>query len=636
MKKQTQANSDQGQFIFNGSLLYIIGYIIARISTPGRYGENKGTGNSQQNKGHFYSFKLLMNRHIRHIPALLISVILTMAHAVSSHAAGEQLSEKGKGLQTECRLALDARRYDLQKQAGIKLRRLGEIEHNEKEETLGICAILNAMIMTHDSTDYKSDINLLTERYRHYKSAGEADMTAATAYILGKYNHFILNAYSTSLQYYLAALENHRTAGDDIGRIADLSAIAVINLHLGDNAGWEYAVTAYDEAKRIGHNPSRYITATNLGNFLLNDRKYTEALKYIREAETIAADMHYDMENTYLNTFRASIYENLGKKSLAEQNYRDAIKSSNQLTTNYDILYAKIKYASFLMSEKRFSEADRLLAEVEDSMSKLHLRTFRTQVYPLIAECREALGDFRGALEYQKKSMAEQKELLSEDQQREFALLDLRYKVSEEKRKNAIQSLDLLKRKQYDAIIAAIIFLLLAGCIVSIIYYKKRMASLRAIVSSHLENAESGRRMKEHYEKLLAERNNEKSSGLTDDKASDLFSRLEKLMIDEHIYRQCDLSLEKTAKLLGTNRTYLSQVINEYGDSFTSYVNQFRIKEAIEILSDPDSTDSLKAIGLSVGFASPSNFYTLFRKKVGMAPSVFRENARNISSKKSR
>lgn len=288
------------------------------------------------------------------------------------------------------------------------------------------------------------------------------------------------------------------------------------------------------------------------------------------------------------------------------------------------------------MSEKRFSEADRLLAEVEDSMSKLHLRTFRTQVYPLIAECREALGDFRGALEYQKKSMAEQKELLSEDQQREFALLDLRYKVSEEKRKNAIQSLDLLKRKQYDAIIAAIIFLLLAGCIVSIIYYKKRMASLRAIVSSHLENAESGRRMKEHYEKLLAERNNEKSSGLTDDKASDLFSRLEKLMIDEHIYRQCDLSLEKTAKLLGTNRTYLSQVINEYGDSFTSYVNQFRIKEAIEILSDPDSTDSLKAIGLSVGFASPSNFYTLFRKKVGMAPSVFRENARNISSKKSR
>ena len=162
------------------------------------------------------------------------------------------------------------------------------------------------------------------------------------------------------------------------------------------------------------------------------------------------------------------------------------------------------------------------------------------------------------------------------------------------------------------------------------------MASLRAIVSSHLENAESGRRMKEHYEKLLAERNNEKSSGLTDDKASDLFSRLEKLMIDEHIYRQCDLSLEKTAKLLGTNRTYLSQVINEYGDSFTSYVNQFRLKEAIEILSDPDSTDSLKAIGLSVGFASPSNFYTLFRKKVGMAPSVFRENARNISSKKSR
>lgn len=336
---------------------------------------------------------------------------------------GSNYPKKGKGLQTECNLALYARRYDLQKEAGI---------------------------------------NLIAQRYRHYKSAGEA--------------------------------------------------------------------------------------------------------------EAIAKDMHYDMEKTYLNTFRASIYENLGQKSLAEQYYRNAISSSSVLTTNYDILYAKIKYASFLMSE--------------------------------------------------------QKELLSEDQQREFALLDLRYKVSEEKRKNAIQTLDLMKRKQYDVLIGAVIFLLLAGCIISIIYYKKRMASLRAIVSNHLENAESVRRLKEHYEKLLAERNNEKTTDLTDDKASELFSRLEKLMIDEHIYRQCDLSLEKTAKLLNTNRTYLSQVINEYAESFTAYVNQFRLKEAIEILSDPDSTDSLKTIGLSVGFASPSNFYTLFRNKVGMAPSVFRENAR--------
>lgn len=149
---------------------------------------------------------------------------------------GSNYPKKGKGLQTECNLALYARRYDLQKEAGI---------------------------------------NLIAQRYRHYKSAGEADMTAATAYILGKYNHFILNAYSTSLQYYLTALENHRIAGDDIGRISDLSAIA--------------------------------------------------------------KDMHYDMEKTYLNTYRASIYENLGQKSLAEQYYRNAISSSSVLTTNYDI-----------------------------------------------------------------------------------------------------------------------------------------------------------------------------------------------------------------------------------------------------------------------------------------------------------
>lgn len=42
------------------------------------------------------------------------------------------------------------------------------------------------------------------------------------------------------------------------------------------------------------------------------------------------------------------------------------------------------------------------------------------------------------------------------------------------------------------------------------------------------------------------------------------------------------------ADLLGTNRTYLSQVINEQTQqNFTQYINNYRINEAIRLLSDP-------------------------------------------------
>lgn len=574
--------------------------------------------------------------HLRATIVRICIAIIVMCAGPAS-AALQGIPEKAKGLITECRLALDSRRYDLLEQTGKKLRRFGEVEHNKEIETLGVCAILNARISTHNSFDYKSDIALVTQRHEQYKSDGNPDLSAATAHILGKYNHFILNSYSTSLQYYLEALENHRKSSDRIGEIADLSAIAVINLHLGEESGWEYAINAYNEAKRISHNPSRYITAANLGNFLFNEEKYNDALRYLQEAESIAGDMHYEMESAYLNTFKASIYDRTGRKELAETYYRQALKAAqNPRTTRYDILYSQIQYASFLMSEKRFSEAKDILITVERMMEHLDLRTFRTQVYPLIADCMEALGEYREALAYQKKTMKETQELMSEEKEREFAVLDLRYKVSEEKRKNAAQALDLLKRKRYVEYAVGIIILLMIASLAFLLYHRKRMAAFRAIVRSHLENEESARRMKEHYEKLLNGRDSEKGNGLTDDKATDLFERLEKLMTDDHVYRQCDLSLDKTAKMLNTNRTYLSQVVNERAESFTAYVNTFRLKEAIRMLSDPESTDSLKAIGLSAGFASPSNFYSLFRKKIGMAPSVFRENARNITSEKTK
>ena len=103
-------------------------------------------------------------------------------------------------------------------------------------------------------------------------------------------------------------------------------------------------------------------------------------------------------------------------------------------------------------------------------------------------------------------------------------------------------------------------------------------------------------------------------------------------MTEDKLYRDTSLSLEKAATLLMTNRTYLSQVVNDKGGkSFSSYVNDFRLNEAVEILSDPFNSEPLKNVGISVGFSSPSNFYTLFRQRVGVSPSVFRNNIKSMS-----
>ena len=100
----------------------------------------------------------------------------------------------------------------------------------------------------------------------------------------------------------------------------------------------------------------------------------------------------------------------------------------------------------------------------------------------------------------------------------------------------------------------------------------------------HLENAESEKRLKEKYESIISRipEPTKKQTSLDNDRMTQIYTGLETLMNEDKVYRQSDLSLEKAATMLNTNRTYLSQVVNEKAGSFASYVNRYRLQEAIE------------------------------------------------------
>lgn len=97
-------------------------------------------------------------------------------------------------------------------------------------------------------------------------------------------------------------------------------------------------------------------------------------------------------------------------------------------------------------------------------------------------------------------------------------------------------------------------------------------------------------------------------------------------MRDEHIYRKKYLTRDEVVEMMKTNRTYLSQVVNEKtGKSFNQYVNSYRITEAVGILSNVSSDMPLKAVAADTGFSSLTTFYKIFREEVGMTPAKYRE-----------
>ena len=115
------------------------------------------------------------------------------------------------------------------------------------------------------------------------------------------------------------------------------------------------------------------------------------------------------------------------------------------------------------------------------------------------------------------------------------------------------------------------------------------------------------------------------SSSLNEEKKSDLFQALEILMSEQKVYMDNLLTKDKVAEQLGSNRTYLSQIINEQtGKTFTQYINDYRIQDAIRRLSDPDNQIPLKALSVELGFNSSTTFYKQFQIATGMTPAQYR------------
>lgn len=99
--------------------------------------------------------------------------------------------------------------------------------------------------------------------------------------------------------------------------------------------------------------------------------------------------------------------------------------------------------------------------------------------------------------------------------------------------------------------------------------------------------------------------------------------RMYLLFEKEHVYLNPRLRLSELAMLLGTNRTYLSQYLNQNCEStFYDFVNDYRIHHAKLLLHSTD--DTLETIAMNSGFNSLSTFRRAFVQREGMSPIEFR------------
>jgi AraC-like DNA-binding protein len=102
-----------------------------------------------------------------------------------------------------------------------------------------------------------------------------------------------------------------------------------------------------------------------------------------------------------------------------------------------------------------------------------------------------------------------------------------------------------------------------------------------------------------------------------------IMGRFQRLMRDEQLYLQPGLSLQDVAQKLGTNKTYVSKLVNNtFNMGFPELLNILRVDYAEHyIMLHKDAKQS--QIAEACGFFSASSFNNTFKHVTGMTPKMW-------------
>ena len=464
---------------------------------------------------------------------------------------------------------------------------------------------------------------------------------------LGLYEQNVTCDYYRSLNYYREGCDIAERCGHRLLYCLLVANIAEVLTLRNEEAGLEYAEKCYLLGRQNNDPYLIYCGAISMARNLCLNRKMEEAWRYTREADRLSK--RYDFKN------RSDIYNTYGEIALeagdymkAGLYYEQAIREHGFSQAAY-VVSTYVGYGRALIAQKKYKSALEKLQIGKEISEKNITSLFRREVYLLLSACYDRLGEPKEALEYYKKYTAESFRLYNEDKERTEKELMVRYET--EKRNKELAQKNMLLQKEQNRVMAlvGITFVVLIVVLLFYINYRRKNRLYKQIVRESVDWLAKERQ----FSKRIAEQEKQlqeligkagavdggrySGSSLNKDSQQELFGRLERLMQNDQVYKNSLFTREKMAELLGTNRTYLSQTINEQtGLTFTHYMNKYRIEEARRILADPQDDTPIKAIAADLGFSSVTTFYTLFKAAVQMSPDQYRKHARSLRENKSK
>lgn len=428
--------------------------------------------------------------------------------------------------------------------------------------------------------------------------------------------------YSEALWCFLQGYEAATAVDNQYDRVGLLTNIVNVYYLRSDDSGMPYAMEALkivDSCHITGF--SQGLTYLAMAQMHYTKKDYNAAGLWIERADSIVHNGSYRSLTATVELLLGDLCLVYGSYGEAEEHYSVALRHPyNTEPGTMSRIYLNYGKCCELMekTEKAVSLYKRGL-EISNNHGNVE---FRLELLRRLTDIYCDSGS-AGMFRYYYRQLRESLDTIVE-REREFNSLLLSNQRMRHELELSTNELELMKMRRRNMIwvfVSLIAFLLVASFY---LLWRRQKRMYRILVDQHVHYVQQIEMLQAGVKQVNALPRDDNDAA-----EKELFLKLDAFMSRDKLFRQKDVSLDLLAQMTDSNRTYVSKAVNHYaGQSFSSWLNMYRISEAIRLMSRQDEMP-LKQIADEVGYTSMSVFYNAFCKETGLPPGRYRKELQN-------
>lgn len=442
----------------------------------------------------------------------------------------------------------------------------------------------------------------------------------------------VFGDYVKGLSYYKKGYEFCHKYGDKANAYKILANMTKVNIIKGNTSSARKYYKMSEKVKNPADKENCYMGIFNFGLILMAEKNYPEAINTYNEL------LNYAVKNKMGPRYICSAYRELYNNYMSLGNRDSTLKYlrlCESTAVKHGILHVYldvlVKYADFYDSVSNYKAASRYRARYQHEKDSI----FDTNKFDAVKN-EQTLYEMDKYDKYIASLNAREKERLQTISRQRLTIAGVTVVTA------VIGVLLLLVYRQKGKIDKSYndLFVINRDFVKQQEFTRQRMLELSNRLKSSEAELAALRASQEHSDgageasdtvvATTADDADGKNKTLTisEDMRRKLLDAVIDVMENSTEFCSSDFSLARLAMLVGSNSKYVSLVINDtFHKTFKNYVNDYRIRLACLRMADTGTYGSytLNAIAESVGFKSYTTFVELFRKVVGITPSMYKD-----------